>query len=113
MPPVILSDLDDTLFDHTRATRTALEAVRAATPGLAPLSIDDLHHRHAEILELLHVEVVVGRLAIDDARIERFRRLLVAAGADRAADHAPDVAPSLPAGIRASPRNPSPAPSSS
>ena len=92
MPPVILSDLDDTLFDHTRATRSALEAVRAATPGLAPLSIDDLHHQHAEILELLHVEVVVGRIAIDDARIERFRRLLVAAGADRAADHAPDVA---------------------
>ena len=92
MPPVILSDLDDTLFDHTRATRTALEVVRAATPGLAPLSIDELHHRHAEILELLHVEVVVGRLAIDDARIERFRRLLVAAGADRAADHAPDAA---------------------
>jgi putative hydrolase of the HAD superfamily len=87
-----LSDLDDTLFDHTRATRSALEAVRAATPGLAPLSIDDLHHQHAEILELLHVEVVMGRIAIDDARVERFRRLLVAAGADCAADHAPDVA---------------------
>jgi putative hydrolase of the HAD superfamily len=87
-----LSDLDDTLFDHTRATRTALEVVRAATPGLAPLSLDDLHHQHAEILEVLHVEVVAGRVAIDDARIERFRRLLVAAGADRAADHAPEVA---------------------
>lgn len=90
--PVVLSDLDDTLFDHTHATRSALEVVRAATPGLAPLSIDDLHHQHAEILEVLHVEVLAGRVAIDDARIERFRRLLVVAGADRAADHAPDVA---------------------
>jgi len=87
-----LSDLDDTLFDHTRATRTALEVVRAATPGLAPLSIDDLHHQHAEILEVLHVEVVAGRVAIDDARIERFRRLLAAAGVDRAADQAAEVA---------------------
>lgn len=92
MPPVILSDLDDTLFDHTRATRTALAVVRAATPGLAPLSIDDLHHQHAEILEVLHVEVVAGRVAIDDARIERFRRLLAAAGVDRAADQAAEVA---------------------
>ena len=112
MPPVILSDLDDTLFDHTRATRTALEVVRAATPGLAPLSIDDLHHRHAEILELLHVEVVVGRLAIDDARIERFRRLLVAAGADRAAITRL-TRPVATGGNTASPPNPSPAPSSS
>jgi HAD superfamily hydrolase (TIGR01549 family) len=92
VPSVILSDLDDTLFDHTRATRTALDVVRGATPGLAPLSLDRLHHLHAEILEVLHVEVVAGRIAIDDARIERFRRLLAAAGSDRAADAAPEVA---------------------
>ena len=90
--PVVLSDLDDTLFDHTRATRDALAAVRAFMPGLDAWSSEELHARHAEILEVLHLEVVAGRIALDDARIERFRQLLVAGGIERASDHAPAVA---------------------
>jgi putative hydrolase of the HAD superfamily len=89
---VVLSDLDDTLFDHTRATRTALGVVRTAIPGLEAWSHDELHARHADLLERLHLDVVAGRLAIDDARIERFRRLLADAGAEAASDRAPDVA---------------------
>ena len=92
MPSVILSDLDDTLFDYTHATRTALEVVRAATPGLEAWSVDELHARHGDILEVLHLEVVAGRLALDEARHERFRRLLVAAGAERPGEQAPEVA---------------------
>src|SRR5262245_20076142 len=89
---VVLSDLDDTLFDHTLATRTALQLVRSSVPGLDAWSTDELHARHAEMLEVLHVEVVAGRMAIDEARIERFRRLLVAGGIDGAGEHAPAVA---------------------
>jgi putative hydrolase of the HAD superfamily len=90
--PVVLSDLDDTLFDHTATTRTALGVVRATTPGLEAWSADDLHERHAEILEILHVEVVAGRMPIDEARIERFRRLLEGAGAAAGIDRAAQVA---------------------
>jgi putative hydrolase of the HAD superfamily len=47
-----------------------------------------LERRHAEILEVLHVDVLEGRRTIDEARRERFARLLAAAGADRIGDRA-------------------------
>ncbi len=89
---VVLSDLDDTLFDHTYATRTALRALRSDAPSFEAWTDDELHVRHGDILEVLHLDVVAGRLGIDDARIERFRRLLTAAGAERASEYAPAMA---------------------
>jgi putative hydrolase of the HAD superfamily len=72
----VLSDLDDTLFDHTASTRGALAAVRAHVPDLAAVSLDDLATRHSVLLERLHADVLSGRMAIDAARRERFRLLL-------------------------------------
>jgi putative hydrolase of the HAD superfamily len=46
------------------------------------MSFDAVERVHAEHLEALHVQVVRGDVLIDDARIERFRRLLAAAGGD-------------------------------
>jgi HAD superfamily hydrolase (TIGR01549 family) len=76
----VLFDLDDTLFDHFSCSRTALQAVHASHEGLAAVPFETLERRHAELLELLHAEVMVGRIAIDDARRERFRKLYGAAG---------------------------------
>ncbi len=89
---VLLSDLDDTLFDHAHASRSAQRAVAAATPAFGVWSPDELERRHRDLLDLLHLEVLAGRLSVDDARIERFRRLLEAAGAEHAARLAIDVA---------------------
>jgi len=75
----VLFDLDDTLFDHAHATRAALAALHLSEPALGRWAPPELERRHAEILEVLHVEVLAGRLPIDRAREERFRRLLVAA----------------------------------
>jgi putative hydrolase of the HAD superfamily len=89
---VVLSDLDDTLFDHDHATRTAQRVVAAATPALASWRLEELQRRHREVLDELHLEVLAGRLTVDDARIERFRRLIEEGGARATADLARQVA---------------------
>jgi putative hydrolase of the HAD superfamily len=85
-PRVVLSDLDDTLFDHAHATRTAQRVVAAATPALASWRLEELERRHREVLDELHLEVLAGRLTVDDARIERFRRLIEEGGARATTD---------------------------
>jgi putative hydrolase of the HAD superfamily len=76
----VLFDLDDTLFDHRGAAREALAAVYAAHAGFARHAFDDFLAAHAAHLEALHHDVLAGVLDLERARIERFRRLLVAAG---------------------------------
>jgi YjjG family noncanonical pyrimidine nucleotidase len=78
----ILFDLDDTLFDHRQCARKALTAVYERHRCFAATPFDAVERAHAEHLEALHVQVVRGDVPIDDARIERFRRLLAAAGGD-------------------------------
>ncbi len=85
---VVLCDLDDTLFDHAFATRATLPAVQAMTPAFDVWSLDELDARHRRILDTLHLDVLAGRLTVDEARIERFRQLLAAAGADEPAQGA-------------------------
>jgi putative hydrolase of the HAD superfamily len=84
-------DLDDTLFDHQHSTRAALAAVQRSLPGLAMLSIDSLREMHSALLEELHVRVLRGEMSVDDARIERLRRLVESQGhiaSDEALRHA-------------------------
>jgi HAD superfamily hydrolase (TIGR01509 family) len=89
---VVLSDLDDTLFDHDRATRDALTNVRQLCSAFERWTLDELDHRHREILEELHLRVLTNELSIEDARIERFRRLLLASGEDWGTDRVAEIA---------------------
>lgn len=86
MSPIsaVLFDLDDTLFDHRRSARTALEAVQACHPSLSGVPLAALERSHARYLEEIHGEVLAGRVGLDDARRQRFRRLFGFAG------HEPD-----------------------
>ena len=79
-PRAVLFDLDDTLFDHARATLVALAAVRSVEPALATWSMDELDRRHRVVLEAWHQEVLAGRATIDHARVSRFAELVRAAG---------------------------------
>jgi HAD superfamily hydrolase (TIGR01549 family) len=79
-PRAVLFDLDDTLFDHARATRVALETLRSVDPALGRWSIDELDRRHRLVLETWHQEVLAGRASIDHARKARFAELLGQAG---------------------------------
>jgi putative hydrolase of the HAD superfamily len=75
----VLCDLDDTLFDHTHASRCAVNELHRSQPGFSCWSGDEFTRRHREMLETLHHEVLAGRLSISSARLERFKRLLSAA----------------------------------
>jgi HAD superfamily hydrolase (TIGR01549 family) len=81
----VLFDLDDTLFDHRTSARAALSGVHRQHAAHVDFARFEAHHTHH--LEDLHVEVLAGRLSIDEARRERFRRVFAAVGlaADAAA----------------------------
>jgi putative hydrolase of the HAD superfamily len=81
----VLFDLDDTLFDHWACTRAALADLRQRFPALGRMPAEAVEVEHRRLLEELHLHVLAGRMRVDDARIERFRRLLGFAGeaADR------------------------------
>jgi putative hydrolase of the HAD superfamily len=69
----VLFDLDDTLFDHRNSARAALSDVHRAHAAAVDFGLFEQHHMHH--LEVLHEEVLAGRMSIDDARRERFRRI--------------------------------------
>jgi putative hydrolase of the HAD superfamily len=76
----VLFDLDDTLFDHRHCAGAALRHVFDVHQCAACVSFADFEAAHAAHLEELHHEVLAGRLGIDEARRERFRRLFAGAG---------------------------------
>lgn len=94
MVRAVLLDLDDTLFDHRGCSRVALEATRSCHPALAAMPAPELERVHAAVLEALHEDVMLGRTPLEEARRERFRRVLAASGArpdDAAASEAAEV----------------------
>lgn len=92
MTTAVLFDLDDTLFDHSACTRTALEDLRRRFVALGRLPAADVETEHRRLLEELHLGVLAGRMTVDDARVERFRRLLEVAGESVGPDFAASAA---------------------
>ena len=76
----VLFDLDDTLFDHAHCARAALGTVHSSHSCFSSVAFDTLQRSHSTILDELHGDVAVGRVPLDAARIERFRRLYRFAG---------------------------------
>jgi putative hydrolase of the HAD superfamily len=88
----VLFDLDDTLFDHQGCARESLAAVQQAHEALRAIPFEALERAHAGFLEDLHGEVMLGRVPLEAARVERFRRLLRAVGAEGGPDVAGEIA---------------------
>jgi len=78
----VLFDLDDTLFDHQGCTRAALCTLQARYADFRAWPFDAFHAAHRSLLEALHLEVLAGRLTVDEARVRRFRNLLEQAGGE-------------------------------
>jgi HAD superfamily hydrolase (TIGR01509 family) len=76
----VLFDLDDTLFDHARAVRAGLRAVRNEIDPDHARSPAELEARYIALLEQIHPRVVSGRMGPLEARRWRFRRLSAWAG---------------------------------
>lgn len=80
LPRAVLFDLDDTLFDHALTSRAALARIWTTHPFLRGLPLESAWKQYSRLLEEVHPEVVAGRLTPEVARVERFRRLGLAAG---------------------------------
>ena len=85
-----LFDLDDTLVDHLHASRAAVAVVRDTFTALQGRELEAMVAENDRLIEILHVEVGLGRRTADDARIERYRLLFAFADAD--ATRAPGAA---------------------
>ena len=72
---LILFDLDETLFDHLHASRSALDALRQDHPDLESIPLGTLAKEAYRILEATHLRVLAGELTVTDARVERLRQL--------------------------------------
>jgi YjjG family noncanonical pyrimidine nucleotidase len=73
LPPYILFDLDDTLFDHTHASRAALTHMHAS--HMADIAFETFVDEHARLLELHHHRFLSGELTMDEARAARMASL--------------------------------------
>ena len=88
----VLFDLDDTLFDHWACTRAALADLRERFPVLGRMPAASVETEHRRLLEDLHLRVLAGGMTVDQARVERFRRLLAFAGEAAGEEAAADAA---------------------
>jgi putative hydrolase of the HAD superfamily len=86
----VLFDLDDTLYDHTTASKIALRETAKLDSALASAEFAALERVNSQWLEALHVEVQSGARSMEDARVERWHRILKHFGGD--AIHAPKMA---------------------
>ncbi len=73
LPPFTLFDLDDTLFDHARASRIALATVHASHAN--DLDFDEFAAEHARVLEVYHARFLKGEFTLDQARAARMIEL--------------------------------------
>jgi HAD superfamily hydrolase (TIGR01549 family) len=72
----VLFDLDDTIYDHSYASRKALEQTIGLDSALTAAGIDFVEAQNHYWLERLHHDVAQGSRSLEDARNERWMRLL-------------------------------------
>jgi YjjG family noncanonical pyrimidine nucleotidase len=78
LPPYILFDLDDTLFDHTHASRAALTHLHDA--HFPAVAFETFAQEHVRLLEIHHHRFLSGELTMDRARAARMRELFAMFG---------------------------------
>ena len=76
MPNAILFDLDDTLFDHKRASALAVQVIHSQYASA--IEFEAFLVKHHEVLEEFHQHFLSGRCTLDEARVARMRALFAA-----------------------------------
>ncbi|MFZ1024236.1 MAG: HAD family hydrolase [Thermoplasmata archaeon] len=78
----VLFDVDDTLFDHSRALRTAMRRVREVYPDLHRQTLTDLCRHYSDHLTATYRRVVMGSMNQEEGRTVRFLALFKSCGAE-------------------------------
>ncbi len=73
---VVLFDLDDTLFDHRGTTLRTLEVLRKKHKELRTRTLQELEARYSELLEEIWIDVLRGKMSVEESRIIRFQLLV-------------------------------------
>jgi len=88
----VLIDMDDTIFDHSLTCRAAIASLRSRTGYLRRKPLDDLWRGYLDLLnaDFGRIGSYVGRpgLTLDQARVERWRRLALRCGEELSPDEA-------------------------
>jgi HAD superfamily hydrolase (TIGR01549 family)/HAD superfamily hydrolase (TIGR01509 family) len=87
----VLFDLNDTLFDHQYCSQSGLAALQQEHASLRQKTVVELQHDHLRLLNETHAQVMQGVLSLEEARIERFRRLFAQCGENVSAATLDDV----------------------
>ncbi len=89
----VLFDVDDTLYDHSYASRQAMLEVRRRAPDLATVPLEEMVRRGEEILREVHLDLVLtGRTSAEEARTLRMSRLAEALGRPMGPERARELA---------------------
>ena len=77
MTPVkaVLFDLDDTLLDHQHSNRIGLATAQQKYQCLREKRLEELERENLNLLNDLHDKFLRGIYSLDEARVERFRKL--------------------------------------
>lgn len=81
----VIFDLDGTLFDHAAGVRAGLEAVTRKFEIVE--DPEDVRVRNAQLKSELETRMLAGDLTPDEARVQRFTRLLDELGVPDASEH--------------------------
>lgn len=82
---VVLIDLDETLSDHRYSSRAGIRTLWHEHQALQQKTVEELEHEFWIMLDSMHSEVLKGNLTLEQARVERFRRLFAGCGQEIAA----------------------------
>jgi HAD superfamily hydrolase (TIGR01549 family) len=78
----ILFDVDDTLYDHSRAVHSGLRRVREVYPELHRRSLPELCQLYSDHLSATYVHVVEGTWTAEEGQILGFSMLFKSCGAE-------------------------------
>ncbi len=70
-----LIDLDETLFDHQNSSRMGLAAMCRRFPALCGKTLEELEDHFWQVLNDNYMDVLAGKLTVDQARINRIAKL--------------------------------------
>ncbi len=88
LPRAVFFDMDDTIFDHARTCRAAIEVVRSEDSLFRPRTLNELWREYYRLLDSVHSDILEGKLSVERARRERFRRLAMFCGTSISDDDA-------------------------
>ena len=88
----VLFDLDNTLFDHRHASKSAIGVVREGCEVFGAKPLEELELEAHRLLEETFEGVLAGAITVEEARVERFRRLISWSGEKPALDDAAEMA---------------------